>query len=209
MLSLVDLFIGLVAVFFLLLLLLFILIFFKIFLFIYFLSFFFSPFSSEPCDWQGLGAPAWCQVWASEVGEPSLGHWTTRDLLTPHNTNQREFSQRSLSQRQDPALPNGQQVPVLDAPCQTTSKTGTQPYPLAERLPKIILSSQTHQNTPPDMALPSKKTRSSPIHQDTGTSPLHQEAYTSYWTNLTYWGQIPKTMGLTNMQPTKRRHQTQ
>ena len=30
------------------------------------------------CGWQGLGAPAGCQAWASEVGESSSGHWTTR-----------------------------------------------------------------------------------------------------------------------------------
>ena len=52
-----------------------------------------------PCGWQGLGALAWCQAWASEVGEPSSGHWTTRDLLVPHNINWRELSQRSPSQR--------------------------------------------------------------------------------------------------------------
>ena len=97
---------------------------------------------SLPCRGQGLGAPAGYQAWASEVGEPRSGHWTTRDLLAPCNINQWEFSQRSLSQRQDPAPLNNQQAPVLDTPCQTTSKTGTQPHPLAERLPKIILSSQ-------------------------------------------------------------------
>ena len=43
-------------------------------------------------------------------------------------------------------------------PYQTTSKTGTQPHALAERLPKIILSSQTPQNTP-----------------TTGRSPAHQK----------------------------------
>ena len=53
-------------------------------------------------------------------------------------------------------------------------------HPLAERLPKIIISSQTPQNTPPDMVLPTRKTRSSHIHQNTGTSPLHQEAYTTH-----------------------------
>ena len=44
---------------------------------------------------------------------------------------------------------------MLDAPCRTTNKTGTQLHPLAERLPKIILSSQTPQNT----------TRRGPAHQ--------------------------------------------
>ena len=53
---------------------------------------------SEPCGWQGLGAPAGCQAWDSEVGDLSSGHWTTRDLLAWCNINQQEFSQRSPSQ---------------------------------------------------------------------------------------------------------------
>ena len=87
-----------------------------------------------------------------------------------------KISQRS-SQRQDPAPLNDQQATVLDTLCQTTRKTGTQPHPLVDRLPKIIIRSQTPQNTPPDMDLPTIKTRSSLIHQNTGTSPLNQEAY--------------------------------
>ena len=94
------------------------------------------------------------------------------------------ISQRFPSQRQDSFPFNDQQAPVLDTQCQTTSKTGTQPHPLAERLPKIIIRSQTPQNTPLEVVLPTRKTRSSLIHQNTGTSPLHQEAYTTHWTNL-------------------------
>ena len=94
---------------------------------------------------------------------------------------------------------------MLDTLCQTTSKTGTQPHPLAERLPKIITRSQTPQNTTPDAVLPTRKTRSSLILQNTGTSPLHQEAHTTYWTNLSHWGQTPKTMETTKLQPVKRR----
>ena len=139
------------------------------------------------------------------MGEPSPRHWTKRDRVAPHNINWRELSKRSPSQCQDPAAPNGQQAAVLDTQCQTTRKTGTQSHPLAERLPKIILSSQTPQNTPPDAALPTRKTRSSPTHQNTGTSPLHQEAYTSHRINLTHWEQIPKTTGTTNLQTVKRR----
>ena len=125
----------------------------------------------ELCGWQGLGAPAWCQAWASEMGEPRSGHWTTRDLPAPRNINWQELSQRSPSQCWDPAPPNGQQAAVLDAPCQTTSRTGTQTHPLAESLPKMILSSQTPQNTPLDAALPTRKRRFSPTHQNTGTVP--------------------------------------
>ena len=134
----------------------------------YLFVFFF--FSSVLCGLQGLGALATGQASASEVGELSPGHWTARELLAPGNTNQQELSQRSPSQHQDPAPPNGQQAPVLDASCQTTSKTGTQPHPLADSLPKVILTSQTPQNTPPDVALPIRGTRSSSTHQNSGTS---------------------------------------
>ena len=44
-----------------------------------------------PCGWQGLGALAGCQAWASEVGELSSGHWTSRDILAICNINHREF----------------------------------------------------------------------------------------------------------------------
>ena len=90
-----------------------------------------------------------------------------------------KISQRSPSQCQDPAPLNNQQAAVLNTLCQKTSKKGTQSHPLAERLPKI-LRPQTPQNTPPDVDLPTRKTRSSLIHQNTGTSPLHQEAYTTH-----------------------------
>ena len=103
-----------------------------------------------------------------------------------------KISQRSPSQHQDPAPLNDQQATMLGTLCETTSKTETQTHPLAERLPKIIISTQTPQNTPPDMDLLTRKTRSSLIHQNTGTSPLHQEAYTTQWTNLSHRGQTQK-----------------
>ena len=148
---------------------------------------------------------------------PEILRWESRvqdtgtpETSWPHITSIGNSSPRDLHLNAKTQLPhNGQQVPVLDAPCQTTSKTGTQPHPLAQRLPKIILSSQTPQNTPLDTVLPTRKTRSSLTHQNTGTSPLHQEAYTSHWTNLTHLGQIPNTTGTTNLQPAKRRPQIQ
>ena len=72
-------------------------------------------------------------------------------------------------------------------------------------LPKIIIGSQITQNASLDTDLPTRKTRSSPTHQNTGTSPLDQEAYTTNWTNLTHWGQTPKRKGTTNLQPAERR----
>ena len=106
----------------------------------------------------------------------SSGHWSTRDHPAPCNIKWRKPSHRSPPQCQDPAPLKDQQAPVLGTLCQTSSKTGTQPHPLADRLPKIIIRSQTPQDTPPDAVLPPRKTRSSFIHQNTGTSPLHQEA---------------------------------
>ena len=61
---------------------------FLILFYFFFLFFYFSPFYSEPCGWQGLGAPAGCQACASEVAEPSSGHWSTRDLSAPCNKKQ-------------------------------------------------------------------------------------------------------------------------
>ena len=81
---------------------------------------------------------------------------------------------------------------MLDTLCQTTNKTGTQLHPLADRLPKIIIRSQTPQNTPADAVLPTRGTRSSLIHQNTGTSPLHQEAYTTTEPTLTTGGRHQK-----------------
>ena len=120
-----------------------------------------------------------------------------------------ESSPSDLHLNAKTAPPNSHQAPVLDAPCQTTSKTGTQPHTLTETQLKIILSSQTSRNTTLDAALPTRKTRSSPTHQNTSTSALHQETYTSHWTNLTHWEQTPKTMGTMNLQPEKMRPQTQ
>ena len=66
-----------------------------------------------------------------------------------------KISQRTPSQSEDPAPLNDQQATVLDTLCQTTSKTETQPHRLAERLPKIIIRSDTPKHT----------TRRGPAHQ--------------------------------------------
>ena len=176
-----------------------------------FLSFFlsiFSPFYSEPCGWKALRAPARHQGCASGVGKPTSGHWSTTDLPAPCNT-KRQKSLRDLHLNIKIQLHSTTSKLQCWTPYPKNSKTGTQPHSLAERLPKIIIRPQTPQNTPPDVDVPHRKTRSSLIHQNTGTSSLHQEAYTTHWTNLSHWGQTPKTMGTTNLQPVKRRPQTQ
>ena len=141
------------------------------------------------------------ESWVQDIGPPQTSRL--------HIISNGESSPRDLHlSARDPAPLNDQQAPVLDTLCQTTSKTGTQLHPLAERLPKIIRS-QTSQNTPPDVVLSTRKTRCSLIHQNKDTSPLHQRAYTTHWTNLSHWGQTPKTTWTTNLQPAKRRPQTQ
>ena len=123
-----------------------------------------------------------------QSGAPSPGHWTAREFLAPGNITQHAHSWRSPCQHQDPTPHNCLQAPAQDTSCQTTSKTGTQPQPSADRLPKVVLSSQTLQNTPLDTALPFRGKRLSSTHQSAGTSPSHQEAYTSPWSNLTHQG---------------------
>ena len=58
---------------------------------------------------------------------------------------------------------------------QTTSKTETQPHVSADSLCKVILNSQTPQNTLSNAAPPIRGTRHSFIHQSVDTSPSHQE----------------------------------
>ena len=119
------------------------------------------------------------------------------------------FGVKYPSLHQDLAPPNCQQAPVLDTTCQTTSKTGTHPHPSTDRLPKVVLSSQTLQNTLFDTALPIRVKRFSSTNQRTGASPSHQETYTSSWTNLTHQGSGNRSKGTMNLQQAERRPQTQ
>ena len=79
------------------------------------------------CGWQGLGAPARCQAWASEVGEPSSGHWSIRDLLAPHNIKWQKLSERSPAQRKEPAPLNDQQATLHDTLCQQLARQECNP----------------------------------------------------------------------------------
>ena len=60
-----------------------------------FISFFFlfCTMKLAGCCFSGKG-----QVSVSEVGQPSPGYWTVRELPASGNTNQQELSQRSPSQ---------------------------------------------------------------------------------------------------------------
>ena len=93
------------------------------------------------------GWPLWASLWdlgsqargwarVPVVGAPSPNHWTNREPQTPGNINQSEASRRSSSQREDLALSNYLQTPVLDVSGQTTSKTGIQHHPLKKKKTK-------------------------------------------------------------------------
>ena len=62
--------------------------FYFVFFFLSFFLSFISPFYSELCGGQDLGAPTRSQGCATEVGDPSSGHWSTRDLAAPRNIKQ-------------------------------------------------------------------------------------------------------------------------
>ena len=174
----------------------------------FFLSFFFSPFSSEPCGWWVLAlqpgvrpVPLRWESWVQDIGpqETSQFHVISNDKSSRRDLHLNAKTQlQSTTSKLQCWTPHAKQL-----------ATGTQLHPSAERLPKIIIRSQTPQNTLLGVVLPNRKTRSSLIHQNTGTSPLHQEAYTTHRTNLSHWGQTPKTTGTTNLQAAKRRPQTQ
>ena len=114
----------------------------------------------------GLGSLTGSRAWASR-----WEHWVW-DAGLPENS---QLQGILISESSHGGLyPNSRpsstylQPPVLYASHQTTRKTGTQIHPSADRLQKVILSSQTPQNTPPDMALPIRGKRLSSTHQNTG-----------------------------------------
>ena len=118
----------------------------------------------EPLRWesrvQDIGRPETSQSHVLSIGESS-----PRDLHLYAKT-----QLHSTTSKLQCWTPHAKQV----------ARQEHNPRPLAQRLPKIIIRSQTPQNTPPDVVLPTRRTRSNLIHQSTVTSPLHQEAYTSH-----------------------------
>ena len=72
--------------------------------------------------------------------------------------------------RQDLAPPNRMQALVRSPSEQTTSRTGIQPQLRANRMPKVVLSSQLTINIPLDMALPTNGIRSKSTHR--GQEPV-------------------------------------
>ena len=117
------------------------------------------------------------------------GHW----WWTPGNTHWCELSQRSPFWHRELAPPTAFRLQCWDSSGHTTNKVGTQAYPSADRLPKVILSQPLPLNRPLNMALPTRGTRPSPTDQWAGTSPSHKEACTSPWINLTQHGADTRT----------------
>ena len=72
--------------------------------------------------------------------------------------------------------PTAYKCPCWDASGQTTNWVGTQPYSSADRLPKDFLSLQPLLDMSLEMALPTRGSRSSSIHQWAGISLSLQEA---------------------------------
>ena len=119
----------------------------------------------------------------------------------------RALPEISVSTLKDPAPLRDQEAPVLDTPCQTTTKTGTQPHPLAERLPKIKIKSQTAQYTPPATHQKDKIQPHSPEHRHQSPPPgsLHNPLNQPY--QLGADTKNNRKTGTTNLQPAKRRPQ--
>ena len=120
-----------------------------LFYFILFLFFlFFLPFILSHVDERLLvlqrGFRALPVRWESQLQDTGPQETSQLHVIKKRT----KISQRSPSQHQDAVSLNHQQAIVWDTLCQTTSKTGTQPQPLAERLPNIIVRPQTPQNTP-------------------------------------------------------------
>ena len=127
------------------------------------------------------------------------------EVPAQRNVNWWVLSLRPLLQIQDPVQSSYLQASVLDTSHQTTNKTGMWKYSLVDRLSKVILSSQTCQNTPVDTVLHIRRKKLSSTHWKTNTSPSSQEAYTSHWTNLIHQGQRPESRGTTILQSMEKR----
>lgn len=97
----------------------------------------------------------------------TLGHQRTPVLMK--HINRQEPSQWPPWQHLDQAPRKSQQASVPNATHQTFSKTGAQHCTSADRLPQATKNPQTTQNPLVDMALLSRKRRSSSIYQNTGS----------------------------------------
>ena len=138
------------------------------------LSFFFL---SVLCGLQSPDALARGQAWHSEVGDLSPGCGATRKLQT-HTILNRENSPKGLYLNSKTwPHPKASNLQHQMSHAKQLTKTGTQQYTLADKLHKVMPSSQTPHNTL-GATLPFTETGSRYIHQNTGTCPSQHETFT-------------------------------
>ena len=110
----------------------------------------------------GLGGPPgevgidWSSVWVQ-------GHWWWRSQITLIGVNSHKVPYFCTKTQSHPIT---YRLQCSNTSCQTTSKTGTQPHPTADRLPKVILGSWLPQTQ--DLTQPFHQRNMTQIHSAEG-----------------------------------------
>ena len=140
-------------------------------------------------------------VHCGSLGVGGQGHWWQRPQEILYLC---VLSQRLLFWHQDLTLPKCLHVPVLECLESNKNRMGTHPNH-HDRLSKLVLRSQPPLNTPLDMALPTRGTRSSST--TSGQAPVSPtEVCTSPFTNFTYQGQTSEARGSTILKKRDHKH---
>ena len=109
-----------------------------------------------------------------EAGGSTPELWTIIEFLTPGNIVPYDIPTLGPRSTQEAASSSARHF----------SKIGIQPCPLVDRLPKVMPSPLTSQNTLLDMALSFRKSRSSSTHQNTDksspTGNLHKALFQTH-----------------------------
>ena len=157
-----------------------------------------------------LGSPARGWHWAARVQALSPGCWTDREFPGPGNINQYaspgdiHLNTKILHHPTACRLQS-----VLDTSCQTTSETGTKPQTSADRLPKVILSSQTPPKHHLTWPCPSEGKDSAPPTRTQAPVPPTRKPAQAPGPNSPTREQTTERRGMTTLQPVERRPQTQ
>ena len=107
----------------------------------------------------------------------------------------------------DLAPPKSMQALAQGHLCQTNSRIGTEHHPSADRLPKVVLSSQPPINTPLYMVLPTRGNRPSSTHRGQAPVPPTRKPAQAPGPTSPTRGQTPEARGTTILQPVERRPQ--
>ena len=124
----------------------------------------------------------------------------TLEAEAPENNHWHELPQKSSFWKQDLAIPNSLQAPVLGYLWTNNQQGGNTTWPL----PKVALGTQLPLNTPFDMALPTTGTRPSSTHQRAG--PSHSTRKPAQTTGSTSHMRHKKQEGLQPCRPQNRNH---